>query len=165
MQPFSLAILEVDAAAELLDMNDKDLGLDARDSYRKEYAEHMTSFRLAAEKKSKRKKVTAQQKGTLPTSISQKEASLYIPPGSYTWRERVSGSWQGHLKPFALVFESWAKTNEQEAMRRVIRSLWDQYLIVQALSRDACPWVGVWEPAAEQSLASGYGAGVGAPAR
>ena len=135
----------------MLDHFDKDLlkqeqqsakqKLESHGNYRQEYAKHVTSFRLASEKAAKKKKKGKPwARGTLPTSMSQEQARECVPPGSHIWRGLVNGSWQGHLPPFARVYEAWNKTSEQEAMRRVIKALCEQYMAIDALPRSECPF-------------------------
>ncbi len=146
---FTEAILEVDEAAEVLEKSDQESladeqkqarsRLEQRQTYRDEYTEKMKLFRLAREKKSKKGK-KEMTKGSLPTVISQRDAKKFIPPGTHIWRGLTKGSWQGHCEPFARVYESWANSSEPEAMRRIIKKLWEQYLMVSGKDWSHCPW-------------------------
>lgn len=147
---YSEAVLEVDSAVEVLEHQDREVlqqeqnsasnRIEARKQYQQEFTTNMRVFRLAQEAKKKRQKKGPSQHGTLPTKMGQSEAKKYIPPNTTIWRGLVNGSWQGECKPFARLFESWRKSSEPEAMRRVIVGLWQRYLLKEGLTKEDCPW-------------------------
>ena len=147
----SEAILEVDAAVHVLEQADHDVveqekrtattRLESRDEFRKGYTERVRAHRASTAGKAKKAKATPPVKKTkLPTVISHAEANNFIPPETSIWRGRVRGSLQGHCKPFARVSVSWSTCSEPEAMKKVIRTLWEEYILGKALDKDACPW-------------------------
>jgi hypothetical protein len=145
---FSSTIQEIDEAMEVLEYSDREVfkseqvsaaeKVVARSKFESEYREQAKLFRLAKERKNTKKRKV--ERGTLPTEISQKDAKKFIPAGCSIWRGCTRGSWQGHCKPFARVYESWASSSEHEAMKRVIKKLWEQHLLLSGKTMDECPY-------------------------
>lgn len=151
---FSSAVQEIDEAVEVLEQFDHETvkqeqetaatRIAAKVEFQRAYAERRKAWRLARESNKKRAAPKhAVKKGELPTEMTQAQANKFIPPGTTIWRGVVQGSWQGHCEPFARVYESWRRSSEPEAMRRVIRTLWEQHIAKHGLDRSACPWAGI----------------------
>lgn len=151
---FPSAVQEIDEAVEVLEQFDHEVvkqeqetattRIAAKAEFEAAYRERREAWRLAHERCKKRAAPKASmQKGELPTELSQAQAKRYIPQGTSIWRGTVQGSWQGHCPPFARVHESWRRSSEPEAMRRVIRTLWQQHICKNGLDDSACPWAGI----------------------
>lgn len=151
---FSSAVQEIDEAVEVLAQFDHEAAkqeqeiattrLAAKADFQKAYAERRQAWRLAKEIKRQRGSAKGpMNKGDLPTEMTQAQAKRFIPLGCTIWRGLVQGSWQGHCEPLARVHESWRRSRKPEAMRRVIRTLWEQHITKHGLDNSACPWGGV----------------------
>ena len=150
---YSEAVLEIEEAVKVLEQHDQDevekeqksatTRLAGREEFQQQYRAAKSAFRLAQPRAKAGAKKGPIKPGTLPTSIPRSEAKKYIPPGCSIWRGAASATWQGHCKPFVRAYEPWATTSEPEAMRRVIKQLWEQYLLREGLEKDACPWKGL----------------------
>jgi hypothetical protein len=151
---FSAAVQEIDEAVEVLEHFDHDVvrqeqetaasRMAGKSEFQAAYAQRRKEWRLAGTRPKKRAASRGPvTKGQLPTQVPQSEAKQYIPAGCRIWRGLVQGSWQGHCPPFSRVHESWRASSEPEAMRRVIRTLWEQHLALEGLDKSACPWQGL----------------------
>lgn len=80
-------------------------------------------------------------------AISQEEARAMTPLGSHIWRDLTRGGWCGHMKPFARCSRRWATDGHRQACLWVLRTLWNQYLVLQGLGPEACPVAGFMAPA------------------
>lgn len=149
---YSEAILEVDAAVQVLDQADHQVmetekgtasqRIQGRADYQREYVARVRKHRETTGPKAKKAKGPLAQK-KMPTVIPQAEARKFIPPGTSIWRGTVRGSWQGHCKPFKRVYVNWKASSEPEAMKEVMRQLWCQYIQREALTNADCPWQGL----------------------
>lgn len=152
---YSAAIQEVEEAAEVLETSDKEAmeaekkgaasRLAAREEFKQIYVDEARKFRIAREKEAKKRRKKAEPSGKkqMPTELTQAVARTMIPPDTSIWRGTVNGSWQGHCRPFCRIHESWKKSSEPEAMRRVIKTLWEQWLAKNGMTAADCPWEGL----------------------
>jgi len=154
---FSEALLDIDEAAEVLETYDvrkvTQAQQDAREhesarlQFKREYGQRRTVVRdLLAKAAVKKGKAAAKAKGKkgdpppLPSTMCQKTAKQFVPPGSFIWRGLSRSEWCGHMSPFRRVQASWHTFGEEGAMRRVVAMLWEQYCSFHGLPwPDSCP--------------------------
>ena len=70
----------------------------------------------------------AVERQILPPVIEQKFAKRYLPPNASIWRDNIGGAWNGHPKPSPRISERF-NGNEQDALRRILKRLWETYLL------------------------------------
>lgn len=77
----------------------------------------------------------------MPSTIPQKEAKKYLPPGTYIWRAVVRCEWCGHCAPYKRCSHSWLVYGEYGSMIMTIKKLWDQYCELNATDfMEVCPF-------------------------
>lgn len=97
------------------------------------------------------------------SQIDHSEAKRLAPPGSYVWRSRADGSWNGRLPPFRESARRWQRYSERGALLLVLRILWEQYCDYNNLELSTVPVEGLFDGEAAEgdgSSASGVGIGV-----
>ena len=78
--------------------------------------------------------------------LTQPEAKVFMPPGSYLWRSVKHGSWEAHCPPHRRFSEPWARYagSSYEAMHVCIRRAWILYLADFGLFESHCPIEGIF---------------------
>ena len=161
-------ILAVDEAAQCLREEDRQ---DVKDqqkhtleheaeiaSFRDRFREKRAAVRLAAGGgKASSKKVAwkGPKKIGGMEQIKQSDAKKFLPPNSYLWRSRGSGSWNSRhsdLPTRSCRDSAWG--SEERAILECLRYAWDCYLDLTGFRREDCPIGDLWT-VGYSSLASG----------
>ena len=73
--------------------------------------------------------------------LSHADAKLMIPPTTSIWRANFIGAWMGHPYPHPRIQELWADHNNDssQALKALVRRLWESYLHDKKLPLAACP--------------------------
>ncbi|CAK0797975.1 unnamed protein product [Prorocentrum cordatum] len=151
---FAQELMEVEAAIEVLDQHDHDTAkqqIHAAETSVKAHEEFTEEFEAKllelarAKAGGKKPKVGAGKTEKIPTTLTQKEAKKYLPPGASIWRGFSRGEWMGHMPPYRRVSAPWSKHTEAGAMRVVLKKVWIQYLAKEVKDRSHCPWPELFE--------------------
>ena len=152
---YSDALLQCDAAIQMLDIHDHQTLYDEQKTARslqtdrEIYAEDYRKQRMTLHPPKGKAKAKAKGRGKgkplsiampPPSTIPHADAKKYIPPTSSIWRGVVRGQWCGHCPPYARISEPWRRASEANALLVVVRKLWRQYLEINALGIESC-WV------------------------
>lgn len=77
--------------------------------------------------------------------FDQRAARKYLPPDSYLWRARTSGSWNARHKTFpSKSCRDTAWGGEAGALVQCIRHCWEWFLDVNGLAPEQCPFKELW---------------------
>ena len=77
----------------------------------------------------------------LPATIDHITIKPFTPPGCYVWRGLTRGEWCGHCLPLPRVRCPWSVSGEYAAALSVLRTLWQQYCMLNGLSFPVdCPY-------------------------
>jgi len=144
-QSFVDALLEIDEAAEVMDKQDlehlttEQKAAQASKAQAQDFSSDFVNSRqrLAAAQP----RVMAPRQTPLPERIEQHEARIYVPPGASIWRG-ITGreTWNGHMPPRKRIFMSLAEMGDRGAMLDVLKRLWKQYMELNGLTPECCPW-------------------------
>ena len=146
-------LVEKDEAHEVLDKNDLSQ-LDAeKTAFRNRTVErHQFSSQFqaetskAAEKRNtgrKKRQAAIRSQTTLPSTIPQKDAKLYLPDeGASIWRSTVAGARCAYVPSRKRISESWAKHNSDEAaLKALLPRIWRQWCELNGTTLAAsCPF-------------------------
>ena len=148
-------MLDIDEAAEVLERADAEaLNQEQKSAVVKQ--EETKSFKAAYRQKKWDLRAEAQSRMTpaqrraanrpvkqreVAEGILQRNVSQYCPPGGHIWRSNQRPQWQGHMPPRRRVHAVWTSTVGEEAcVKEVLAKLWQQYLDIESLTVDACPF-------------------------
>ena len=147
---FSGALFDLDDANQFMSIHDVDK-VKTQQKAMQERTDSGTSFKRAYRELHEKVKTDKKWKPPdkkkmylLPSTIPQKEAKKYIPPNTYIWRGLQRCEWCGHCRPYKRCKASWLQYGEAEALRVMIRMLWDQWLTLGGLDREYCPIENLW---------------------
>lgn len=162
-------LLEVDAAAEVLERTDEGALHEEQSSVRRRTSER-AAFRASY---AERRRVVCPMRPSgasvdgkgqgrgrgggrrgpstgaakMPTSVSQATAKQFCPEGGTIWRGLTRGEWCGHYPPNARIRSRWADKGEEAAMRDVLFRLWGQHATMHGLEfLGCCPFVDLLRP-------------------
>ena len=76
--------------------------------------------------------------------ISHASAKMIAPPTAYAWINNIEGPWCGKQPPHGEISRSWVKYGEQQALKLVLRSLWESFLISKGASLKDCLIAGIF---------------------
>ena len=148
-------LYQMDAALETFDKFDEEV-VKQEITSQERHEEECGSF---AEDYKEKKKQTDEKNGVrrpledpgfpkfpkfVPT-VDMETLNRYKPPGSYMWRGLVKGTSHGHLKPYKRTSEAWSRNGEVEACVKVLRTLWRQWLEMNAYEVTDCPVPGLFD--------------------
>ena len=74
----------------------------------------------------------------------QYEVTGLLPPGASIWKARSHCAWAAHFPPWPRTSASWSLYGHREALRRVLATVWTQYLEDQELTPADCPIAGIF---------------------
>ena len=84
-------------------------------------------------------------KAPAPDVIDIETANKLKPPHSYLWRAFAHQAWEGRLPPFKTISEPWAHyDNTNQALFAVVKRLWAQHCMVEAIPTSECPIDGLF---------------------
>lgn len=162
----SPVLLEVDAAAEVLERQDEDKLHDAQQDYRKRKSERASFLSTYTERRSvvapappvnqargggrgrgngngggRGRRAGAVPAPKLDAAIGHASAVPFLPPGRAIWRGLTRGEWCGHYRPNSRIHAKWADCGELGAMQDILRRLWLQHADYRGLAYpDCCPF-------------------------
>lgn len=149
---FSL-VCEIEEAKAVLDKSDQEVATQekqaahmkrlARSEFRAIYTRAVNLFRLAGESKSKHAKKKS-VKSEVPHRFRRQTRRNTSLQDALSGRVVPMVVGRGIAPFFARACEPWKRTSEGEAMRRCIRSLWEQPLMLNALQKSNYPWQNLW---------------------
>ena len=153
-------LLEVDAAAEVLERADEEeLQHEQQTHVRRQsertqfvaaYSQRRQAVRAQAAAAKGRgranggRSVASGQRGPsrglprFPTEVDQATARQSAPDGSSIWRGLTRQEWCGHLPPNSRIHSKWSEWGEQNAMKDVLRRLWRQWAELHGQEYPAC---------------------------
>lgn len=76
----------------------------------------------------------------------QYEVRGLLPPGAHIWKANSHFAWAAYLSPWPRTSASWQLYDHREALRRVLATVWQQYLDDNDLTPAACPIRGFFRP-------------------
>ena len=159
------ALKQIDEAAKVLDEKDEDVlktqrGKDevdvaTHDEFVKEWEAKRKSTRggsssgvTAKGKKRKGGEGASSKPTSLPAhvlSYEQPYLKTFMPPDSYIWKSRSSGTWNSKVPPYNGFSRSISKHTEDGAVKEVISHAWIEYCRFQGISLESCPMAGLVE--------------------
>ena len=150
----STEIAQLDAAIETFEYHDREQvsqeqiraerRVTERNELAAEYKAKLRSQREALNGKGTKRKAELKYP-PLPSTIPQKTAKKFLPPGAYIWRALQRSEWAAHYKPYSRVSSKWRDHGEQGALKIVLRLVWKQYLEHQGLEQNECPVKGLFD--------------------
>lgn len=152
-------LMEVDAAAEVLEKMDEDM-LHSEQKDAKKHSEERSQFLAAytgrrrsvcpaplpsdAAKGKGRGRGRGGSRGRAtdapryPSSIEHSTAARFLPDGASCWRGLTRQEWCGHFPPNLRIHQKWCVAGEAAALKGVIRRLWMQFAEHHGLEYPAC---------------------------
>lgn len=78
-------------------------------------------------------------------NIPHAHAKLLTPPGSFVWRNLVSGAWLGRMPPFGEHSRSWTTYGERGALIMFLKMIWTVWCLLHAEPLQVVPIEGLFE--------------------
>lgn len=155
---FTDELLQVEESHTVLDQSDarnvteeKKRSLLARETYE----DFLSDFKEArkehpvggAQRKTRGKQKPTPALPKLPANlemVDQKQARVWMPPGSCLWKSRSDAACHGKVPGFGKVSRSVRAYGEDLALRYVFQESWRRHLSQQGSGIDACPVLGLF---------------------
>ena len=154
MNEFTTELLEIEEATDVLEKHDvKAVKSDQKKAelQEKDAQDFANAYRTASRDLRERAgspvaRAPIPPAGDIPDCIPHEDAKAFTPPDCYVWRGLKSRTWNGHYPSagYARISRSWDSYTEEVALRMVLAGLWSQYIEHHALTRDDCPWRGLF---------------------
>ena len=124
------ALLQVDAALDVMDKADHQKFRDDQDAAEKELSHRKAYSNAYQEKMQTRrnqkggKKVTY-KKRVFPTTVTQASAKILLPPNSSIWKDNGNQAWAAHVLPYPRISERFElHGSDHDALKVLLQRCW-----------------------------------------
>ena len=144
------ALLQVDAALDVMDRADHQRFRDDQDSAEKQMVGRKAFSNAYKEKVklnrgTKAGKQVKYKKLVFPTTVTQQTAKAYLPPMTSIWKDNGNQAWAAHVVPYPRISERFdLHGSDHEALKVLLQRCWALRMEKDSVDLAECPIQGLF---------------------